>query len=231
MILPGKKQEKLILISLAASVVLHLLLGLIPHSVADWFVGPPQVAFYESRFEVIAVAKQPVPRFVASLGSEQLKTDQKSIIPPDRPARYRPTAVDTATHLFISGPSLLAGVFDEEQISGNFPDNTNMNNPPDSSSLVEAYISTVLDHVRSRRRYPEIARRMGQQGDILLAFTINHKGQLDGEIELLSPCPHRLLNRSARRSIESSVPFPPPPSSVLNASLPLKIRLLYRLTD
>ncbi|MFC1614442.1 TonB family protein [Gemmatimonadota bacterium] len=211
--------------------ILHLLLGFIPHSVAEWLVGPPQVAFYESRFEVITVAKQPVPRFVTSSSSELSGKSRKSIVPPEHPPRYRPTAADTVVKFVLTEPSLLVGVFEEDQVNENLPEETGMQNPADSSALVQAYISTVLGRVRSRRRYPEIARRMGQQGEILLAFTINRRGQLDGEIELLNSCPHSLLNRSARRSVERSVPFPPPPSSVLNASLPLKIKLLYRLTD
>ena len=226
-----QKYEKLIVLSLTLSAGFHLLLAFIPDSVGEWITGPPQLPVYASRFEVITIAREPVPRYVTSNTPEPSLTSRKSIVPPVDSLRLRPTAADSAVLLVSAAPDIPSVAAQQGKYLETGFEESGEDMQTDSSSVVQAYISAVLDHVYGRRHYPGAARRLGQEGEVLLVFSINRRGQLDGEVELLGPCSYRLLNRSACRCIERSAPFPPLPAPVLDNTLSLKIKLLYRLTD
>ena len=226
------RYQRLITLSLALSCWMHLLMALIPKSVGEWFIGPSRLPVPASRIEVISLARQSAPRYATSTNTERITANRKSIVPPADSLRPRLSAADSAVQLVLSEPDLaIETARREKYFEATSGETTVQDTRADSLSLVQAYISTVLDRVRTRRRYPEAARRMGQEGEVLLAFSINRRGSLKGEIELLSPCRYGLLNRSACRSIERSAPFPPLPAPVHDNNLSLKIRLLYRLTD
>ncbi len=226
-----QRYEKLIVLSVTLSTGFHLLLAFIPDSVGEWVIGPPRLRVYASRFEVVTLAREPVPRYVTSTTPDPTLTNQRSIVPPVDSLRLRPTAADSAVLLVAAAPNILSVAAQQGKYLETPFEESVEDMQIDSSSLVQAYISTVLNLVHSRRYYPEAARRLGQEGEVLLAFSIDRRGLLDGEVELLRPCRYRLLNRSACKCIERAAPFPPLPAPVLDNILSLKIKLLYRLTD
>jgi len=224
------KYRNYILLSLALSTGIHLLLALVPHPVREWIIGPARLPVPAPRLEVIVLARQPVPRYLTS-ASEPSPAGRKAVVPPKISPRPRPTAADSAVRPLLAETPFDAAAALQEELFAPASREKAGTLQADSTFLVREYISTVLDRVRNRRRYPEAARRLGQEGEVLLAFSINRQGLLDGEVELLGPCPFRLLNRSACRSIERSAPFPPLPAPVLDNSLSFKVKLLYRLAD
>jgi protein TonB len=60
----------------------------------------------------------------------------------------------------------------------------------------ELYIAEVIRHLNSQKRYPEIARKLRQQGRVILEFRLSKDGSVL-EAKIKEPSTYQLLNESA----------------------------------
>ncbi|MEA2063356.1 MAG: TonB family protein [Gemmatimonadota bacterium] len=233
----ARRYEKLAVLSLFLSIGAHLLLAFIPPSATEWFIGPPRKLPSRPRFEIVTIAEPPAPHYITPDEYKRSTPENRAIVPPQSPVpRFRASSADSSMLIALIHPELStlpsAGRPGKTENKNNTATEMTVSSTrSDSSSSVQAYITGVLELIRNSRRYPAAARRLSQEGEVLLAFAIDSQGLLHGEVELLSPCRYGLLNRSARKCIKRSAPFPPLPVYVADDSLPLQIKLLYRLTD
>ena len=73
-----------------------------------------------------------------------------------------------------------------------------------------SYFSKIKDRIEMNWNYPMLAQVRGQQGDLLLRFTIAREGDVE-RIVLLKGSGHPLLDEAAIAAIRKAAPFPPIP--------------------
>ena len=105
--------------------------------------------------------------------------------------------------------------------------------PVTDSSEEERYSfnELVFSKIEKEKVYPRIARRMGIQGDVLVAFTILPNGSVC-DIKILSGIKsHKLLRKAAVSTIEKAAPYLPFPLSLRkDVGLRMKIKMAYEIT-
>lgn len=98
---------------------------------------------------------------------------------------------------------------------------------PDHPGMQRAsasYKATVLARIAAHRKYPALARRMKQQGNVIVRFTLNDKGEVSS-IALESASAHKLLNQAPRQLLQSLSPFDEPPHAPFEITLTFSYRL------
>ncbi len=94
-------------------------------------------------------------------------------------------------------------------------------------SLREHYIKTnysyIRDVVERKTNYPGIARKMGWEGRVVIAFTVCDDGQVE-DIRVIKSCGFKSLDKNAIKTIKQCAPFPKPPVRA-QVTLPITYRL------
>lgn len=96
------------------------------------------------------------------------------------------------------------------------------------NGVSEEYVLTVMKTLHAKRSYPELARKLRHQGQVLLRFRVGRDGQIL-ESEILKKAPYESLNQSARRLIEEVRRFEKFPDHVKEATWAFTVPVEYRL--
>jgi protein TonB len=88
---------------------------------------------------------------------------------------------------------------------------------------IKANFSFIRDTVERNINYPAIARRMGWEGKVLVAFLIDIDGHVEN-IRVIKSCGFKALDKNAIKTIERCAPFPKPPLSA-EVTLPITYKL------
>jgi periplasmic protein TonB len=86
--------------------------------------------------------------------------------------------------------------------------------PPDGSiqrKYLKEHFSYIRDIIHKNLRYPEIARKMGWNGDVVASFEITGTGRVR-ELKIIRSSGHAVLDRTVIETIRSVEPFPAPPA-------------------
>ncbi len=96
---------------------------------------------------------------------------------------------------------------------------------------LQAYLEEInrLIH-QARRSYPDIARRLGHQGTVILRLTINRNGAIH-KIDISQHSGYQALDESAEKIIRRSGPFPSFPQSLNINSLTIDIPFQFNLLE
>lgn len=84
-----------------------------------------------------------------------------------------------------------------------------------------AYIRRIINE---RIRYPRAARIRGQEGTVMVAFTIKKDGSIAAP-QIVTGSGHTLLDENALQAIQNAAPFPRPP-----VMAQMRVPVVYRLT-
>jgi TonB family protein len=95
-----------------------------------------------------------------------------------------------------------------------------------SASNVATYQNRIRAMLEERLRYPELAKRLRQEGEVVLAMEVEQSGKVLWS-KLASPSPFSSLNASALESVSKIDRFPPLPEG--KTSLVLEIPLIFAL--
>lgn len=95
--------------------------------------------------------------------------------------------------------------------------------PSPKERYLKVNFSFIRDAVERATRYPDMARRMGWEGKVLIAFTVCPDGLIE-DIRVIKSCGFKGLDKDAIDTIKRCTPFPKPP---VRAELTLPI--IYRL--
>ena len=78
------------------------------------------------------------------------------------------------------------------------------------SAYLKAHFSFIQGHLREHLCYPNLARKRGWSGKVLVSFTIHPDGRADN-IAIQKSCGISLLDKSAMKTVHNACPFPFPP--------------------
>ncbi len=219
------KYERFLLLALALSAACHLLAALVPAGAVDLIFSRDTQPSRTVRFQVVRLREEPM---------QVLKTRKEERPPVPRAETFKtpplPRPRLTAEkQLAVEVPDLRAFVRPETEIAPlEQPAEPSVFNA-DSTARMDSYISEVLARIEQARMYPETARRMGQQGQVEVAFAIGRDGALNKPASLVEPSPFAALNRAACNSISRSSPFPSLPPCIRTDTLPLVVTIKFEL--
>ena len=80
-------------------------------------------------------------------------------------------------------------------------------------SLKFNYESQLLTWLHRHKKYPNLARRRGQQGTVILEFVINAQGKLLSH-KIKKASEHAALNAAVERMVKKASPMPPIPQEL-----------------
>lgn len=87
---------------------------------------------------------------------------------------------------------------------------------PAPSKAKASWQSRLLAHLNRYKRYPEDARRRGQEGVVKLRFVVDGRGQVLS-FELVDKSGSASLDRATLQMIRRAQPLPPPPAELLSS--------------
>jgi protein TonB len=88
---------------------------------------------------------------------------------------------------------------------------------------IKANFSFIRDTVERNINYPDIARRMGWEGKVLVTFLVYTDGHVEN-IRVIRSCGFKALDKNAIKTIKRCAPFPKPPLRA-EVTLPITYRL------
>jgi protein TonB len=88
------------------------------------------------------------------------------------------------------------------------------------------YFNKIKQSINLQWEYPEIARRYGFQGKLILEFTITENGRIE-QLRLVRSSGYNVLDEEAMRAIVAAAPFPPIPSWIKPSPLRISASMEY----
>jgi len=89
------------------------------------------------------------------------------------------------------------------------------------------YKGKINSLIESNKFYPKRAKKMRQEGDVIVAFTLNRDGSIQ-DLKVLDATAPSLLKRAALKAIQLSALFPPFPSDFARSTRTFEIKLSYK---
>ena len=93
-----------------------------------------------------------------------------------------------------------------------------------AGDALDAYLALIRSRVETNRTYPSAARRQRAEGEVVVRMSIGAGGQLSS-VEIIQGASSFHLDRAAKRMVEKSAPFPPPPSTPFTTIIPIVFAL------
>lgn len=100
--------------------------------------------------------------------------------------------------------------------------------PAIDPALEEVYRARIRQAVDAHKHYPRLARRMGEEGTVLMAFTIGPDGRLLG-VRVLEGSGSELLDEAALQAVRDAVPFPAFPAGTQRTRWEFTLPLTFSL--
>ncbi|WP_350146104.1 energy transducer TonB [Pyruvatibacter sp.] len=136
--------------------------------------------------------------------------------PAPEPVLEMPPDSATASHARNATPTLGSGA------AASSPGNSG--GTEKSTSVHDAYLAMLRARIEAKRTYPATARRAGQQGVASLRLTITADGTLT-QLHVIQSSGHFALDRTAKRMVQKSAPFPAPPRTRFEVTIPIVFEL------
>jgi protein TonB len=95
----------------------------------------------------------------------------------------------------------------------------------EAAQYLAAHFSYIKELVQKNVSYPGMARKMGWEGKIVIAFTILADGNTR-DIRIKESCGIEMLNKSAVEAVKKASPFPRPPGEAQ-----IVLPIVYRLSE
>ncbi len=97
-------------------------------------------------------------------------------------------------------------------------------------SIQASYIQQIALKINQNRFYPTPAKRLKQEGTVVISFTINKRGEITNS-SIKTPSTFPLLNNAALRTLGKCKNFDAIPQTLALNTLDLEIPLEYNLTQ
>lgn len=92
----------------------------------------------------------------------------------------------------------------------------------------DRYIAEIVRYLNGRKRYPQLALRLRQQGTIVVKFRLDRNGRVL-EADLVQKTPFETLNQSAKNLIQEIQGLRPFPDSVKDQTWLFTVPIEYRM--
>ena len=111
------------------------------------------------------------------------------------------------------------------------PENTSAATPKPGARAKKAdygYYQLILDRLERLKKYPSRARQRGEQGTVVLSFTLNRDGSLK-HYKIRQSSGSRTLDLEVKKLIKRATPFPAVPENINTDTLELSVPISFAL--
>ena len=111
------------------------------------------------------------------------------------------------------------------------PENTSAAIPKPGTQAEKAdygYYQLILDRLERLKKYPSRARRRGEQGTVVLSFTLNRDGSLK-HYKIRQSSGSKALDIAVKKLIKRATPFPTVPENISTDKLELSVPISFAL--
>lgn len=159
---------------------------------------------------------KPKPKKEPPKPRPEIKPEPKKEIEPEQPQEQDPTEASQ------SQPS-------SDRFDDHLATTEQGESAPITSNSEPTWQSRLLAHLNRYKRYPDDARRRGQEGVVRLRFVVDAKGNVLS-YELVGNSGSASLNRATEQMIRRAQPLPAPPEELLkNGTLEVLAPFVYSL--
>lgn len=102
--------------------------------------------------------------------------------------------------------------------------------PAPDPALEEGYRARIRQTIDAHKHYPRLARRLGHEGRVVVAFTIEADGRLAG-VRVVESSGSELLDEAALEAVREAAPFPPFPSGISRKQWSFTLPLSFTLSE
>lgn len=99
---------------------------------------------------------------------------------------------------------------------------------PEELSAEELYKAQIARELNARKFYPPIAKRLRQQGRVIVQFNVTREGKVL-EAKVVQPSPFKTLNQSARNLVESVKGLNPFPDEIKKTTWLFQVPVDYQM--
>lgn len=99
---------------------------------------------------------------------------------------------------------------------------------PDIDEILSRYRSEIISLINAHKVYPSTARRLRQQGEVRIGFTVLSDGSVNG-LTVVASSGTSSLDSSAMDAVSSSAPLPPIPGELGRESLSITVNIVFSL--
>lgn len=96
--------------------------------------------------------------------------------------------------------------------------------PPPKENYVEENIGKIRSILNERKTYPKNAKRLNQQGDVTITFSLSSEGEVSG-IVIVESSGFEILDNAAKELIEKSADAFPKPKRSVRITVPIGYNL------
>ncbi|QPJ64134.1 MAG: energy transducer TonB [Candidatus Nitrohelix vancouverensis] len=96
-------------------------------------------------------------------------------------------------------------------------------------NALDGYAQGIKQKIESEKKYPPRAKRLGNEGTVVIRFTILKNGNIT-DIEMVSGSKYKSINEAALKAVRKAAPFPHLPDEIGRDSLKLVLPFNFELT-
>ena len=101
---------------------------------------------------------------------------------------------------------------------------------PKQKTIKNNYLAKVRSTIEHRKKYPRTAKRLRQQGVVIIGFTIYKNGHI-GDIKLVKKSSYAKLNHAAIKILKRIGAFSPIPKDFRESSISLTVPIRYKILN
>lgn len=194
--------------------------GLVHLSLIAFFVLGPKFQFHAEKPEWVEVTLLPAQPVAAS---------RAEVFHPVRP-NPTPKRRASASEPVASSPTAVApvsGGTDAEKSTADSAATVDASAAA-AQEVLSSYEMELASRLNALKHYPSSAKRMRQQGRVIVRFKLTRDGQVVSR-EIVEPCPHQSLNEAATSFLAQIKEFKPFPSNIAVNSWEFTVPIEYRL--
>lgn len=93
-----------------------------------------------------------------------------------------------------------------------------------------SYLSEIRRRIMESRRYPEIARVKGFEGESQVEFIISREGEVE-KVSLIRSSNYECLDKEVMEAVKRASPFPPIPKAFCSSKIKVAVPVIFRLEE
>ncbi|MEW5839278.1 MAG: energy transducer TonB [Pseudomonadota bacterium] len=189
------------------------------------------------------IAAPPVPEPVAEVSPEPPKpeppkpetpvkpkpappkpTPPKEAKPPAKPVASKPKVVEAQVQSSESVATAVVPVQNPVPL----PVPATVSSPVADPAAEDAYKALLRNRVDAHKQYPRLSRRMGEEGRVVVEFSVSASGEVSG-LRIKSGSGSERLDEAALQAVRDAAPFPPFPEGVRRTEWSFSLPLVFSL--
>ena len=170
------------------------------------------------------IERLPIPRVETPMSSDPVAVPTS----PPAPQRTQPQAPSRAQSAPQRSASAPIAPAPAAPGTGTLDAGSGAGDSPHAQAQQADWIALLNSHLARRKRYPQEARRVGQEGTPSVRFTVDRRGRVSN-VSIVRSSGHELLDQATVELVQRAAPFPAMPRSMQRDAITITLPIEYAL--